>query len=495
LGLNSIAQMFPLSGCLWTVLVQVVAAKTGLFESSLVVLEIEPAFFESVVLSSNRTWVMMFYTNHCEHCRVFAPKYANIAEKFGHDDRVNFGAMDCASCRNFCMAMGVERFPYLIDYHMPEIPVTMARGGQAMDIWGASLDGAVIWVQDYLRLEKNWTARLAKDGPKATPQSVKKLREANRKAQSDKQRERREHERKFGTTTLKPLNNTEYNAYLLKAIDDEWRDNPVLQQKITEKMQMSKDEFKNTLLRSYGMRGPATPAPPPPRVNRSLPPQEIGMLKPARAAGLCLTSGSSLSEDVDEAFAEVQTCDGSRQQIWYFRKYQLVNAASKKCLQEGPTTGGEQKILLKSCDGLEKSEKFTWFWDDQHLRNGVDDKCMQTSMARKGRVQMGHCYGGSSQKWVLKPETNGSKSTAEVHDDKGAAASLAKEGDAMFGISSHMLWFVIGWITLCGIVLLMRKTRGRSTKFHESPKAANVSEQDNAGHSRDTLTERRNFDA
>lgn len=466
------------------------AAAKWLFDSSRVVFELEPEFFDSLVVSSKRTWIVMYYSHNCHHCKQFAGRFSHIAERLGHDDRISFGAVDCVGCPAWCADMGVETFPSLVAYHMPDIPVSMAKGGQVADITTRPQEAMVMWIRDYLKLEKNWSSRLAAAEPKATARSVRKLCEANRKMQMEKMREKRKHG-PISKTTKAPFNITEFNTQLSKTIDDEWSKDPMM-----EKLHKSKELLKNKLLLST-MK--ATPVPTLPRPNRTLPPQEVGNLKPAKGAGLCLSFGSSIAEDADEAFVEVQNCDGSRQQVWYFRKYQLVNAASRKCIQEGPATGGEAKVLLASCDSSGKSEKFNWYWNDQQLRSGLDDKCMQTSMARKGRVQMGHCYGGSSQKWILKLQSNNShgfNSEAPRQDASMASvASLPHQVEVMWDSSSHMLWFLIGWITLCGIVSLMRRSRGRSTKPHKSPRDANIIQQDIAGHGGNTSIDKRSFDA
>ena len=67
--------------------------------------------FKSEVLQSHKPWLIMFFSNSCQHCHDFAPSLERLADKLKHI--VNVGAVDCERSRKPCK--NVAHYP---EFHL-----------------------------------------------------------------------------------------------------------------------------------------------------------------------------------------------------------------------------------------------------------------------------------------------------------------------------------------------------------------------------------------
>eukprot|EP00927_Polykrikos_kofoidii_P021178 TRINITY_DN20131_c0_g1_i1.p1 TRINITY_DN20131_c0_g1~~TRINITY_DN20131_c0_g1_i1.p1 ORF type:complete len:564 (+),score=87.12 TRINITY_DN20131_c0_g1_i1:96-1694(+) len=83
------------------------------------VFEFDPSNFDKV-LSDKDLWVVVYYADWCPHCINFVPTWTAVANRFGADTRVHFGALNCAAHTKFCGGLGIEAYPTLRAYHNPD---------------------------------------------------------------------------------------------------------------------------------------------------------------------------------------------------------------------------------------------------------------------------------------------------------------------------------------------------------------------------------------
>ncbi|CAK4641685.1 hypothetical protein LEN26_008956 [Aphanomyces euteiches] len=86
--------------------------------------------FKSVVLDSDKVWLLDFYAPWCPHCQHFAPHYETISGYYANSPLVRTGAVDCSTQDALCSEHEILGYPTMKLIHGDKFVVTMPPSGK-----------------------------------------------------------------------------------------------------------------------------------------------------------------------------------------------------------------------------------------------------------------------------------------------------------------------------------------------------------------------------
>mmetsp|Transcript_120873 Transcript_120873/g.235339 ORF Transcript_120873/g.235339 Transcript_120873/m.235339 type:complete len:530 (+) Transcript_120873:79-1668(+) len=134
-------------------------AGPGFFGPPTHVAEFKPSTFVDTVSNDTRVWIVTFYADWCGHCIHYAPVFKSIANRLQkEEDRLQFGAVNCAMWYEFCSTVDVHSYPSMRAYHTAKVN---PMGTKGFDVQRSNYaeEQFVTWIQPLLPARTSKTTR------------------------------------------------------------------------------------------------------------------------------------------------------------------------------------------------------------------------------------------------------------------------------------------------------------------------------------------------